>query len=126
MAKSKRALADEAWVRVNTPDNNGALPGQLDLVALIERGELPVPAPAMPVGDIGNDCPNCGKTLSILHGWAYSREAPWTLQCPNCAKRFEVSEEKHHLYRDLVRATYAALPSPPPKKKTVRPPRGAR
>jgi hypothetical protein len=31
MPKSKRQLADEAWTRLNTPNEDGVLPGQLPL-----------------------------------------------------------------------------------------------
>lgn len=122
MAKSKRALADEAWLRLNTPDNTGGLPGQLDIEGQIAEQanvvarETAVAAPPS-LDKVPECCPSCGVRMTLAHGWAYSREGPTAIQCPKCGTRYAVPEVEHGIYRNQVRAYYAALPKAVVKKK---------
>ena len=131
MAKSKRQLADEAWLRVNTPDNNGALPGQLDIEGQLQQQDdermraLGAQAPVLT--SIPYRCPSCDREQTLMHGWAYSRQGdPPTIQCPRCGARYAVPEEERDKYRAAVKNAYALLPkSPPPAKKKAKKARGA-
>lgn len=120
--KTKQQIADETYLRLNTPDHAGALPGQ---TSMLDPGET-VEEAAPSIGLVPLACPNCNRGLPLAHGWAYSREAPWTIQCPSCGKRYEVPEEDHHEYRQRVRDYYASLKQQPLAKKTHRRNRGAR
>lgn len=125
--KSKRALADEAWLRLNTPDTNGALPGQLDLVAAIDAAERPPVEAPPPVDGIPHLCPNCNRAMSLASGWALSsatREPE--IQCGFCGKRYSVTREAHEQHRLAIRNYFAMLPKAPPKKKSTPKNRGAR
>lgn len=126
MGKSKRAQADEAWLRLNTPDNTGGLPGQLDIEGQIAAADnaaawkSSAPTQALKTGHIlrrDTFCPSCNTVLPLAHGWAYSRpdDAP-AVQCPRCGARYAVSEREHDEYRHMVKEYYASLPRPEIKK----------
>lgn len=115
--KTKQQIADEAYLRAS-----GGLPGQTSFVD--PDPDLADAAP--PIGLVPLACPNCSRGMTLAHGWAYSREAPWTIQCPNCGKRYAVSEEDHHEYRRCVQEHYAAMRVAPLPKKKHRRSRGAR
>lgn len=129
MGKSKRQLADEAWLRLNTPDNTGALPGQLTIEGAIASAEAAAqpPRPAPPSLDpIPERCPACDVILRIDHGWVCSKWGEPTVQCPRCATRYSVTREEHERYREAVMDYYAKLPKPALPKRGGGRTRGAR
>lgn len=125
MPKSKRQLADEAWLRLNTPDENGALPGQLPL------GDPPKVAASEPVfAEAPAKCPKCDRRMTLDHGWTPNSESgrpidSYTIQCGFCGVRLSVTHATWQALKDAIRARYLQLNAPKPKAKPKRQ-RGAR
>ncbi len=127
--RSKRELADEAWLRLNTPDNTGALPGQLTIEGQIAEG-INVRARGLAseiaaLDGVPDACPACGAGMTMERGWTYSKFGPPTIQCRQCAGRWAVPDSAHAAYREAVRNYYALLRRPATAKKARRE-RGAR
>lgn len=119
MPKSKRQLADEAWLRLNTPDEHGALPGQLPL------GDPPKVAASEPVFDAApTKCPSCDRRMTLDHGWTPLSAGPF-IQCGFCGETLRVGEGTHESLRYAIRERYLQLNAPKPKAKPKRQ-RGAR
>ncbi len=149
MPKSKRQLADEAWLRLNTPNEEGVLPGQLPL------GDPPKVAASEPVfAEAPAKCPSCDRRMTLDHGWTPStggcyclhlldqhpdgsscvsegcrclvyRPKPLTITCGFCGWAQLITEPAWRALREAIRERYLALnaqkPKPQPKRQ-----RGAR
>jgi hypothetical protein len=125
MSKSQRQLRDEAWLRLNTPDEHGQLPGQLPL------GDPPPIAASEPVFDAAPaKCPCCDRRMTLDHGWTPNSESgraadTYTIQCGFCGVRLSVTRETWEQLKTAIRERYLALNAPKPKPKPKRG-RGAR
>lgn len=102
MGKSKRQLADEAWLRSEAQRAEavpeGTLVGQIDLVSGTVAGagkeeEAFTSAPA--------NCPSCQKRMTVQHGWAVSSHGPY-LQCGFCGHMLPVTPEAHEETRKQI------------------------
>jgi hypothetical protein len=125
MPKSKRQLADEAWTRLNTPNEDGVLPGQLPL------GDPPLVAASEPVFDAAPaKCPSCDRRMTLDHGWTPNATSGmaaggYTIQCGFCGVRLPVTEETHTALRAAIHERYMQLNAPKPEARPKRA-RGAR
>jgi hypothetical protein len=125
MGKSKRQLADEAWLRLNSPGPDGQLPGQLPL------GDPPKVKAEEPVFyEAPTKCPACDRRMTLDHGWTPNSEGGnpegvYTIQCGFCGTRLYVEGEVHRALKAAIHERYMQLNAPKPEARPKRA-RGAR
>lgn len=134
MGKSKRQLADEAYLRITRdPTPVGTLPGQIDLLSGAVAAAPVLPSPvAVPL--IPAACPACGAAMTERSGWTaclHEEERfgepidPVFIQCGKCGGRLQVPLGPWLSLRAALRATFGRSDRPPPKVERVRRTRGA-
>jgi hypothetical protein len=118
VAKSKRQIADEAYLRVMaTPLPDGTLPGQIDALSGEMAGVSRFPADPE-WGSVPPECPGCGRKQTAQRGWtAMSAVAgrALTIQCGGCGKVVPVADSVHERVRQIARAEFAGSDRPPAK-----------
>lgn len=110
--KTKRQLADEAWLRAQQID----LAGQLESTG--EKEEI-----GNPVDGIPEECPNCKRAMTVKSGWTILSEAgtPWQhghLCCGFCGHEVLVTIAARDALRQAMHIEFkrrAAALAPLPK-----------
>lgn len=127
MAKSKKALADEAYLKTET------LRGQIDAFDGVQGADTTRP----PIHDSGESpppvCPHCFKAMGPLNvaggRWTHLKRwdnDPCQLQCNDCGGAVIVSEDVWQQVRELAIATFRDRPGRyHDKRKTPKRERGA-
>lgn len=127
--KSKRALADEAWERVqqNTldlpADLHGELPGQLDIGGQIVGESHLSPLPL--VSALPDACPACGYTKGSVLTWLHMKSESFQVQCCGCGHIIAVTERTWNSVQEAARLAFRDRAQPVSKARG-KPSRGAR
>lgn len=118
--KTQRQLADEAYERTAPGPTMHQL-GQLDIDGTVEGAPMAGSVPK----DIPDTCPECGRAMTLAHGWTLLRVV-CAVQCGFCAKVVHVSQNAYlDLKAQLARWKAAVDVKPPKEPKRGKRTRGA-